>query len=210
MESLDFEYLQSVLFICWKLINNKSELVNSEIEATAWKVATNLIIVLKVLADFETKKIKESKAESKPVPVVNRILEGSKWNNWIKKYISSIEILDSSKQLQRIYFPILEQCKNLKDDAKEAVLFDLKRDSPSEKVEDFLEKSELLAHQIEHQTNITKSKLFWISEYDQVWRYILWLLTITINLLMLIFYKDEPPVVEKRIFSDSSLIVLKK
>jgi len=198
LDSVDFEYLESVLAYSWKLTKlTVTSDVELEIVQNAWKVVNNLIVFLQVLSTFEAAKVAEEAKHAvggagdvTEKLVVAKILDNAKWKNWIKKNLVSIEIINEAQQLERIYFPVLSRCHNLKDDAKEAILFGLKRESPTDKVEDFMEKSELVSYQIEHQTNIENSGFFWISSYDWLWRLICLLLTVTLNILMLIFYKE--------------------
>jgi len=92
-------------------------------------------------------------------------LENPKWKDWSSNQVRSIEIINKDGGLERIYFRVPDMCENLKKETKEQLLLSLNRDSPTSKVEDFLEKSESLSFQIEHQTTIQVRKKKYINYF---------------------------------------------
>jgi hypothetical protein len=81
----------------------------------------------------------------------------------------------------------------LKQQTKHRVVLELNRDSPTDKVEDFLDKIDNVIFEIEHQTLIKKNRvLAFISANEDTWRKILLILTAVLNIMMLIYLKSSP------------------
>lgn len=120
-------------------------------------------------------------------------LIGGKWSEFAKDEITSIEIVNSEGNLERLYFEKPEECKNLKQQTKDRVVLELNRDSPTDKVEDFLDKIDNVIFEIQHQTRIKENRfLAFLSANEDTWRKILLILTAVLNLLMLVYFHEKP------------------
>jgi hypothetical protein len=113
------------------------------------------------------------------------------WGSFDEVNIGSIEIVNRPGELERIYFRIPECCYNLSKATKDRVIREVKRDSPEEKVTDFMSKLDSLAFEIYHQTRISKSKLGPIVQRESYLRTAVAIVTITINILLLVLYRNK-------------------
>ncbi|ORX46527.1 hypothetical protein DM01DRAFT_321913 [Hesseltinella vesiculosa] len=90
------------------------------------------------------------------------------------------------KQLSRVLFPIPDVCKYFREDTKERFLWNVKRDSPSTKIEDFVEQSSIMIYEVENQARVTYNEhLSILTQYSSLWWKASFAVTILLNLLML-------------------------
>jgi len=80
----------------------------------------------------------------------------------------------------------------LSDQSKDELLKTVNRESPVDKIEDFLVKSNLLKFEIRHQTRIHESIFGWVARRTGLWRNIVLVLSLVINALMLATYMEDP------------------
>lgn len=83
--------------------------------------------------------------------------------------------------IHQVYFEIPEVCHSLQKQTKEDFLREVNRDTPTDKIDDFMAKVDSLQKNIVHQNNIKNHKFRFIPLYSEVWRNILLLITLAIN-----------------------------
>eukprot|EP00004_Rigifila_ramosa_P007532 TRINITY_DN1851_c0_g1_i3.p1 TRINITY_DN1851_c0_g1~~TRINITY_DN1851_c0_g1_i3.p1 ORF type:complete len:2531 (+),score=660.03 TRINITY_DN1851_c0_g1_i3:1073-7594(+) len=79
--------------------------------------------------------------------------------NQLAQRVARIEILRDGK-LEAVYFPIPESSQFLSEQSKNDLLWNVERDSPTEKIADFFSRANDLMFEIEHHTAMSKHKLF--------------------------------------------------
>jgi len=150
------------------------------------ELCASIVIFLKTLGEFDNEDSTSSKVKS--------ILLEQELSNLIHKQIRSIEIINEVNELERVYFRVPDICHNLEPKTQQQLLVSVKRDSPTDKIEDFVHKSRNITFEIEHQTHVRNTKYFsWIASLSYRWRLILQIDTFLINLLMIIFYITISP-----------------
>lgn len=167
-------------------IQMKDDSLSKTNKESLTELSASIVIFLKILSEFEEGPIKDSK--------VKKLLGDSLIVPFVQKEIATIEIVNEQNELERVYFKIPEICHNLKPKTKDQLVTSVRRDSPTEKIEDFVRRSRNITYEIEHQTQVEKVKMFsWIATQSYKWRRFLQIITFAINLLMLIFYESIPP-----------------
>ncbi|KAL0092132.1 IP3 receptor [Phycomyces blakesleeanus] len=110
---------------------------------------------------------------------------------YFQKNTGKIEVVmdyGQEKQLSRVLFPIPEVCNYLREDTKQRFLWNVKRDSPSAKIEDFVQQSSSIIYEIKYQARVASNKyLSLLTEYSSFWWQASYGVTIILNLLMLIY-----------------------
>ncbi|XP_076048925.1 inositol 1,4,5,-trisphosphate receptor isoform X4 [Oratosquilla oratoria] len=102
---------------------------------------------------------------------------------------AQIEIVRADRTMEQIVFPIPEICKNLTTDTKLRVYAATERDEQGSKVSDFFNKCDDLFNEMKWQKNLkAQAMLSSISNYMSLWCRLLFLLTLTCNLLVALYY----------------------
>ena len=93
-------------------------------------------------------------------------------------------------------FPIPEICEYLPEDYKERVYKSVEKDDQGSKVADFFSKSDVMFEKMQWQKKLRNSTaLYRISKKESFWSYIIFCLSLYINLIVASFYpfSDELP-----------------
>ncbi|CAO3631734.1 unnamed protein product [Cunninghamella blakesleeana] len=116
-------------------------------------------------------------------------IDGNNAYEYFQRHTGKIEVvmeIDQEKHLSRVLFPIPEICKYLREETKQRFLWNVKRDSPSTKIEDFVEQSNHMIYEIENQARVTyNEQLSLLTKYSSIWWKASFLVTLTLNGLML-------------------------
>lgn len=144
-------------------------------------------MLMKLLADFDKGRIGLAKMLSQ-----RKDKHKSDWTDFVSRNIGAIEILNVEGSIEKVFFRVPEICRNLTDEAKENLMKTVSRDSPTEKIEDFVERSTVLNYEIQHQTKIKNTPVLrQIIAVSNISGYALIVLTFIMNLLILIFYIED-------------------
>jgi len=213
LKVLDFEGLEFLLSSAFEIFSNKDymltqlpyldddehvkeEIITEEDSNEAKEILSSCLMLLKVLQRFDSGK-------------VSPLFEGQKWSSFAEENIASIEIINEKGNLEPVLFPIPEICHNLTNHSKRKLLHDVNRDSASEKIEDFVKRSDTLIFEINHQTQLMHHKWSRLVQWESIWRDILLLITIAINVLNVVFYSLDAngnPVIPTKV-SDAILFL---
>jgi len=155
---------------------------NQEELELAQDLICKCIILMKVLNEFDL--TQETKASD--------ILSNDKWAEFSEKNVGSIEILNAKEELERVFFQIPDMCHNLSDETKDKLIRGVNRESPVDKVEDFVVKSGLLKFEIRHQTRIANSKIGFLARQMNYLRNLLLIIVLVINILLLVYLVETP------------------
>ncbi|KAI8393697.1 uncharacterized protein BYT42DRAFT_609468 [Radiomyces spectabilis] len=111
--------------------------------------------------------------------------------NYFQRHTGKIEVVmdyGQDKQLMRVLFPIPEVCKYLRDSTKQRFLWNVKRDSPSTKIEDLVQQSGKIIYEIENQARVAQNRyLSLLTKYSHLWWKASYVATILLNALMLVY-----------------------
>ncbi|KAG0179979.1 hypothetical protein DFQ29_001424 [Apophysomyces sp. BC1021] len=117
------------------------------------------------------------------------MFRGDEAFEYFEKHTGKIEVVmdyGQEKQLSRVLFPIPEVCKYLREATKQRFLWNVKRDSPSAKIEDFVQQSNSIIYEIEYQAKVASNEyLSTLTKYSTHWWQASYAVTILLNLLML-------------------------
>ncbi|KAI8071483.1 hypothetical protein BC940DRAFT_345102 [Gongronella butleri] len=117
------------------------------------------------------------------------LLDGNGAFQYFQSNTGKIEVImeyGQEKQLSRVLFPIPDICKYFREETKERFLWNVKRDSPSAKIEDFVEQSSIMIYEIENQARVTYNEhLSILTRYSSLWWKVSLVVTILLNMLML-------------------------
>ncbi|ORZ24144.1 hypothetical protein BCR42DRAFT_402338 [Absidia repens] len=117
------------------------------------------------------------------------IVDGNSAFDYFQRNTGKIEVImdyGQEKQLSRVLFPIPEICKYFREETKQRFLWNVKRDSPSTKIEDFVEQSGHMIYEIENQARVTYNEhLSLLTKYSSLWWKASFVVTILLNALML-------------------------
>ncbi|KAJ1566124.1 Inositol 1,4,5-trisphosphate receptor type 2 [Nowakowskiella sp. JEL0078] len=128
-----------------------------------------------------------------PMMKEDQYLKCSKSSAFIKfsENIGRIEIVRETpganeKRLHSVLFPIPNICKLLRKDSKKRFLWQKKRPSPQEKVQDFVQQSEDMYFEIRNQARIANNKALTIlANYFKTWWQSAFALTLLLNIMNL-------------------------
>ncbi|KAI9493708.1 hypothetical protein BDB00DRAFT_822221 [Zychaea mexicana] len=117
------------------------------------------------------------------------LLDGNRAFEFFQSHTGKIEVVmdyNQEKQLSRVLFPIPEVCKYLREDTKQRFLWSVKRDSPSAKIENFVQLSDNIIYEIDNHAKVARNQyLSLLSRYSAVWWRASYAMTILLNLLVL-------------------------
>ncbi|KAI8089424.1 uncharacterized protein BX664DRAFT_134002 [Halteromyces radiatus] len=117
------------------------------------------------------------------------LVDGNEAFDYFQRNTGKIEVImdyGQEKQLSRVLFPIPEICKYFREETKQRFLWNVKRDSPSTKIEDFVEQSGHMIYEIENQARVTYNEhLSLLTKYSSLWWKASFVVTILLNGLML-------------------------
>ncbi|KAI9249172.1 hypothetical protein BDA99DRAFT_575816 [Phascolomyces articulosus] len=117
------------------------------------------------------------------------LLDGNRAFEFFQSHTGKIEVVmdyNQEKQLSRVLFPIPEVCKYLREDTKQRFLWNVKRDSPSAKIEHFVQLSSNIIYEIENHAKVARNQyLSLLSSYSAVWWRASYAMTILLNMLVL-------------------------
>ncbi|KAI8365871.1 hypothetical protein EDC96DRAFT_509091 [Choanephora cucurbitarum] len=118
-------------------------------------------------------------------------LEDNKAFEYFQSHTGKIEILmdyGQEKQLTRVLFPIPEICRFLRKETRQRFLWNAKRESPSSKIEDFVQQSEIIIFEIENQAHISSSPyLSLLTMYSAFWWESAYGVTVLLNMLLMMY-----------------------
>ncbi|CAO0799740.1 unnamed protein product [Mucor circinelloides] len=113
--------------------------------------------------------------------------------DYFQSHTGKIEILmdyGQDKQLTRVLFPVPEICQYLRQETKQRFLWNVKRESPSSKIEDFVQQSDMIMYEIENQAHVAHSKyLSFLTDYSAFWWESAYGISVLLN-AMLMMYPD--------------------
>ncbi|KAI9318767.1 hypothetical protein BX666DRAFT_2026190 [Dichotomocladium elegans] len=116
-------------------------------------------------------------------------LDGNRAFEFFKSHTGKIEIVtdgQQEKQVSQVLFPVPEICKYLREDTKQRFLWNVKRDSPSAKIEDFVRLSDNIIYEIETHARVARNPyLSLLTEYSMWWWRASYVVTILLNILIL-------------------------
>ena len=115
---------------------------------------------------------------------------------YYSSHTAQIEVVRHDRTLEQIVFPIPEICEYLPEDYKERVYKSVEKDDQGSKVADFFSKSDVMFEKMQWQKKLRNSTaLYRISKKESFWSYIIFCLSLYINLIVASFYpfSDELP-----------------
>ncbi|KAI7903144.1 uncharacterized protein BX663DRAFT_507611 [Cokeromyces recurvatus] len=119
------------------------------------------------------------------------LFENNEAFNYFQSHTGKIEIImdyGQKKQLTRVLFRIPEICQYLREETKQRFLWTVKRESPSSKIEDFVQQSGMIIYEIENQAHVAHSKyLSFLTEYSSFWWESAYGVTILLNMLLMMY-----------------------
>ena len=93
------------------------------------------------------------------------------------------------RTLEQIVFPIPEICEYLPEDYKTKIYNTVEKDDQGSKVADFFSKSDIMFEKMQWQKKLRSSTaLFMVSKKESFWSYIIFGLSLVINLIVASFY----------------------
>ncbi|KAL0145319.1 hypothetical protein V8B55DRAFT_1460552 [Mucor lusitanicus] len=111
--------------------------------------------------------------------------------DYFQSHTGKIEILmdyGQEKQLTRVLFPVPEICQYLRQETKQRFLWNVKRDSPSSKIEDFVQQADMMIYEIENQAHVAHSKyLSSLTDYSAFWWESAYGVSILLNVLLMMY-----------------------
>ncbi|KAI8977223.1 hypothetical protein BDF20DRAFT_988226 [Mycotypha africana] len=112
---------------------------------------------------------------------------------YFQSHTGTIEVVmdyGQEKQLSRVLFPIPEVCQYLRPQTKDRFLWHVNRESPSSKIEDFVQQSEMIIYEIENQAMVAHNKyLSFLTNHSTFWWESAYGVSIFLNLLLM-FYPE--------------------
>lgn len=109
--------------------------------------------------------------------------------NFFEQHSASIEVIYKDK-IYKIYHIIQPIFRNLREEFKDEIMDSIKRDAPKKKVQDFLNKTNMIFDVITYEDSLKSNVLFSRVLYKFVNRLCLFLNLLT-NLIMFFFFKKE-------------------
>ncbi|KAJ3226355.1 hypothetical protein HK099_005063 [Clydaea vesicula] len=114
---------------------------------------------------------------------------------WFQKNTGRIEIVRETpnyqKRLYTVLYPIPDICHHLRKDTSDRFLWSKKRNSPEEKIEEFVDQSEVIIYEIRNQARVSAHKWFHhISSNNVHWWKLAYLMTLILNFINMNCMKD--------------------
>jgi len=128
------------------------------------------------------------------------------------KFFGRIEIIGKEGALQRIYFPLTQECREqmknpLVKQEMESLQENVNRDSAEEKLDDFLDRSAAIQQVIKHQHRILtvsrfKTFIRFLTMNESLWVFTCLFLTLMINFILLLHCNSDPDHPENQDYLD--------
>ena len=109
--------------------------------------------------------------------------------NYYRSHTAQIEVVRQDHNLEQIVFPIPEICEYLTEITKFEVREHSEVDEQGSKVTDFFAATETMYEEMKWQKKLRSSPaLFWVSRQALTWKYITFICTVFINMILMLYY----------------------